>query len=1026
MNESIPAYLLSVKREFETGNATEHSYRPCLKSLIEDIDETINAINEPKRQACGAPDYIITRKEVPIGFIEAKDVGKNLDEVEKSEQMDRYLESLENLILTDYLEFRFYIQGERVDAVRIARIENGELIFENENVERFENLLKNFVAYHGQTIKSASKLAKAMAGKARLMKDVIVKSLNDEDRGGELRSELDAFRQILIHDMKEEEFADMYAQTIAYGLFAARLHDPSLATFSRQEAAELLPKTNPFLRKLFHTVAGPDLDTRIVWIVDALADVFRATDIKKILESFSSESKRLDPFIHFYETFLSEYNPKLRKSRGVWYTPEPVVKFIVRAIDDILKTEFNLPKGLADTSMTTIEVEAQMADGRYKDGKKRIEKQVHRVQVLDPATGTGTFLAEVVRKIHSHFEGQAGIWESYVNEHLLPRIHGFELLMAPYAMCHLKLDLLLTELGYKHKDTDSERLSVYLTNSLEEAHPDTNTLFSSWLSNEANEANNVKKETPVMVVLGNPPYSVSSSNKGEWIQNLIGDYKQDLNERKINLDDDYIKFIRYGQHFIEKNGEGVLAYISNNSFIDGITHRQMRKSLLETFDDIYIVDLHGNSKKKEISPDGGKDENVFDIMQGVSINIFVKNSESEGLGRVHHVDVFGKREKKYEWLEESYIQNVEWNDLEYKEPYYFFVPKDFVMEEEYKKGFGLSDLFLEYNSGIQTKNDDLALRESRDDAKIVLNDFKTLPKDELVSKYKIKDTAGWKIDTAIKDLNEHSPVISTVQYNPFDEKYTLYTGYSSGFLGRPRQSISNYIIDGHNPVLITMRQYATGLDYSYAFVSKGMVTDRFFYSNKGTPYMLPLYSKSKDGDAQSNLNPEIVDNIKKIVANPSPEDIFDYIYTILYSSHYREKYREFLKINFPRIPYPETAEQFKKLAILGGELRQWHLMEYPDSENLITQFPISASNQLEKGYPKFKDGQVFINQEQYFDNVPEVAWNFYIGGYQPAQKWLKDRSGCVLTFDDILHWQKIIVALVNTDRIMKEIDELDI
>jgi predicted helicase len=416
-------------------------------------------------------------------------------------------------------------------------------------------------------------------------------------------------------------------------MFAARLHDPTLATFSRQEAAELIPKSNPFLRKLFGYIAGPDIDDRIKWIVDSLVEIFLACNVEEILKKynkFSSPSGRSggaeDPIIHFYETFLSEYDPKLRKARGVWYTPQPVVNFIVRAVDDILKTEFDLPQGLADTSKTKIKVDVQ--------GKK-VEQEVHKVQILDPATGTGTFLAEVVKHIHKKFAGQQGIWSNYVETHLIPRLNGFELLMASYAMAHLKLDLLLKETGYKPTETSlrgtkqsDQRLRVYLTNSLEESHPDTGTLFANWLSSEANEANHIKRDNPVMVVMGNPPYSVSSNNKGEWIESLTADYKKNLNERNIQpLSDDYIKFIRYGQHFIEKTGEGILAYISNNSFIDGIIHRKMREELMKTFDKIYILDLHGNAKKKEVSPDGSVDQNVFDIMQGVSINIFVKKKQ---------------------------------------------------------------------------------------------------------------------------------------------------------------------------------------------------------------------------------------------------------------------------------------------------------------------------------------------------------------------------------------------------------------
>lgn len=613
-------YIENINKRYKLGNATEHTFRGDLQQLIESLVPEINATNEPKRQSCGAPDYIITKKKtnIPIGFIEAKDIG-DVDLIGKKankEQFNRYKDSLSNIIFTDYLDFYLYRDGQLVASIAIAEVTPKGIKPLSENFSTFENLIKDFCTHIGQTIKSPKKLAEMMAGKARLLSEVIEKALNSDEINQEnstLKDQLEAFKQVLIHDIDSKGFADVYAQTIAYGMFAARFHDPTLQTFSRQEAAELIPKSNPFLRRLFGYIAGPDIDDRIKWIVDSLAEIFLACDVAELLKDFGKGTQTEDPIIHFYETFLSEYDPKLRKARGVWYTPQPVVNFIVRAVDDLLKTEFGLPQGLADSSKTKIKVDVQ---------GKMIEQEIHKVQILDPATGTGTFLAEVIRHVHKKFKGQQGIWSNYVDNHLLPRLNGFELLMASYAMAHLKLDLLLTETGYK--STTNQRFRVYLTNSLEEHHQDTGTLWANWLSAEANEANHIKRDTPVMCVIGNPPYAVSSTNKGDWIQDLLKDYKKDLNEKKLNLDDDYIKFIRYGQYLIDKNGEGILAYISNNSFIDGITHRQMRKSLLETFDKVYIFDLHGNAKKKETCADGSPDQNVFDIMQGVSINIFVK------------------------------------------------------------------------------------------------------------------------------------------------------------------------------------------------------------------------------------------------------------------------------------------------------------------------------------------------------------------------------------------------------------------
>lgn len=609
---TIDQYIDSLDKRYQLGYATEHTFRGDLQQLLETLVPTISATNEPKRQSCGAPDYILTKRDIPVGFIEAKDIGdKDLDGTKKTgnkEQFDRYKASLNNLIFTDYLHFHLYREGEFITKIPIAEITDKGIKPLPDNFDSFENLIKDFGSHIGQTIKSPKKLAEMMAGKARLLSDIIGKALTSDEENQEdstLKDQMLAFKQILIHDITPQGFADVYAQTIAYGMFAARLHDPTLENFSRQEAAELIPKSNPFLRKLFGYIAGPDIDDRIKWVVDSLTEIFMACNVEEILKNYGKSTKMEDPIIHFYETFLSEYDPKLRKSRGVWYTPQPVVNFIVRAVDDILKTEFDLPQGLADTSKTTIKVNSQTPDKRSATGYKQVDKEVHKVQILDPATGTGTFLAEVVKHIHKKFEGQQGIWSNYVETHLLPRLNGFELLMASYAMAHLKLDLLLTETGFK--PTSNQRFKVYLTNSLEEHNKDTGTLFANWLSTEANEANHIKRDTPVMCVIGNPPYSGESANKGEWIMSLMEDYKKEpggkekLKERNPKwINDDYVKFLRYGQHYIEKNGSGVLAFINPHGFLDNPTFRGMRWHLLKTYDKIYTIDLHGNSKKKKL------------------------------------------------------------------------------------------------------------------------------------------------------------------------------------------------------------------------------------------------------------------------------------------------------------------------------------------------------------------------------------------------------------------------------------------
>jgi predicted helicase len=640
-----------------------------------------------------------------------------------------------------------------------------------------------------------------------------------------------------------------------------------------------------------------------------------------------------------------------------------------------------------------------------------------------------------------------GIWSKYVEDHLIPRLNGFELLMASYTMAHLKLDMLLTETGYV--PTKDQRLRVFLTNSLEEPNPDSGTLWGDLLSDEANQANAIKRDTPVMCVIGNPPYAVSSTNKNEWIQNLISDYKKDLNERKINLDDDYIKFIRYGQHYIDKNGSGILAYISNNSFIDGITHRQMRKNLLESFDKIYILDLHGNAKKKEVCSDGSADQNVFDIMQGVSINIFVKtgNKNKTELGKVFHSNLQGKREFKYESLNANTINSFDWKQLEFTKPNFFFVPKNFDEINNYEKGFKVDELFGENVAGIETIRDAITIHFNSDSLKNVINDFLYLDEVEIAKKYITEDARDWKIGRAKEDVKlnkEKKEVWQNIYYRPFDTRKTFYSGKQNGFVCNGRYNIMKHLLKP-NLGLIIPRQ--TTQDWRHSFITNKIFEGNITASAKlfGTGCAFPLYLYPEINGQQTivqtaerkpNLNTEIVNQIaekvgltftneKEITKDTfSPIDILDYIYSVLHSPTYREKYKEFLKIDFPRVPYPKDKDTFWKLVKLGGEIRQIHLLESPVVDKPICKFNISGTDIVVK--PKYENGNVYINETQYFEDVPEVAWNFYIGGYQPAQKWLKDRKDRELQIDDIRHYMKIIVALKETDRLMNEIDKIEI
>lgn len=1001
MSDVIAEYVAALNNRYKTGYAKEHTYRADLQSLFERLMPDVRAINEPSHMRCGAPDFMMMRRGVPFGFAEAKDVDKNLDSADYTEQFTRYRNSLNNLIITNYLEFRFFRDGEEVARVRPARLENGKIVGNPDEYERFSLLTDAFEHYDGVTIKSAARLTKIMAGKANLLADVIKRALREKDdsyANKTLREQYQAFQKVLISSLSTDEFSDVYAQTIAYGLFAGRLNANNPAGFSREEAGACIPRQNRFLRQLFNYIAGNDIDDRIKWIVDDLARIFAAADLSAVLKNYGKATATHDPLIHFYETFLSEYNHEERKLRGVWYTPKPVVNFIVRAVDDLLKTEFGLPDGLADDSTFSRTItDARFGDKKTGRRSATVTQREYRVQILDPATGTGTFLAEIVRQVHEKFAGNSGMWQGYVEKCLLPRLNGFELLMASYAMAHLKLDWVLKETGYEAKSDN--RLQIYLTDSLQEAHPDTGTMFASWLSNESQEADRVKRETPIMVVLGNPPWNGNSQNNGEWIRNLIEVYKREpsggaLRERNPKwLNDDYVKFIRYAEHYVERNNSGILAYISNHSFLDNPTFRGMRAHLLRTFDEIYILDLHGNYKKKEICPDGSPDENVFDIQQGVAISLFVKTGkkEKDAFARVRHADLFGKRQDKYVFLAEKSLTDIAFQRLENRPPHYFFTPKDFSNADEYERGFSLNELFQINSVGIVTADD-----------KTLIDGDKAVLIDKVERKFGIA-----------ADENK----IQKIAYRPFDDRFVYYDGE---LLERPREQVMHNFIGRENIGLVVSKQVKAFDEWHHAFISDG-IFESCIVSNKTSEisYGFPLYAFDPlDGARRVNFNDKAVRKIQKTAGGKVSEtEIFDYVYAVLHSPAYREKYAAFLKIDFPKIPYPENAESFARLAEIGGKLRKIHFLDVDENIARGISFPVSGDNVVDK--LSYRNGRVYINAAQYFDNVPPAAWEFFIGGYQPAQKWLKDRKGRILDYADIRRYQKIVVALAQTDEIMR-------
>ena len=733
---TIKDYLTEVQEKYRTGIAREHAYRPALQSLLESVDSELNAVNDAAAtREIGMPDFIVLRKpaDIPIGIVEAKDIGNRLSRTENTRQLKNY-KNHNNLILTNYLEFRWYVNGEKRETVRIAKEANGNIVRIQKNYRKLADMLRRFALQSTPTVNSAKELAERLARHAQLIAHFIEKDLKSIEPSKNLENQMAAFANTLIPDLDDAKFADMYAQTLAYGLFASRVNYPGdPAQFSLSGAAEYIPRTNPFLRRLFHFNSF-DLGSRLTWLVDGLVDVLRHTDMDSILAHFGQRTGQTDPVVHFYETFLSSYDPTLREKRGVYYTPEPVVKYIVRSVDHILKTRFECPDGLAD-----------------KD-----------TLILDPAVGTGTFLFYVIEQIKERFAGQRGMWKGYVEERLLPRIFGFELLMAPYTIAHMNLGLQLKEAGYEFKE--DERLGIYLTNSLEEGiQQGYATPFGGFLVDEANAATAIKREKPIMVVLaGNPPYSYDSENKSEWIGDLVRDYYfvngEPLGERNPRgLQDDYVKFIRFGQWRIEQTGSGILAFVTNHGYLDNLTFRGMRASLLKSFTDIFIVNLHGNTTKREVTPDRNTDENVFDIKKaGVTISIFVKDSrKSTELADVKYTDIWGKRQEKYSWLDQKNVDSTTWINVQCSLPNYLFIPQRDDRKTEYDEYISIKDVVVESGAGLYTARDKLAIHTNIHSVWDTVTYFSNLETEVAREHYGLgDDVQDWKVHLAQAGYSE--------------------------------------------------------------------------------------------------------------------------------------------------------------------------------------------------------------------------------------------------------------------------------
>lgn len=1077
------AYLRNMENALARGDATEHTHRRALQELLEAIEPEITAVNEPRRAACGAPDYLIRRKRdgLLIGNVETKDVDANLDEAETTEQLLRYRAAQPNLLLTDYLEFRWFVDGQKHHTFRVAtRQADGRLrAVSPEEQARALSLLRAFLTRQPVPVATADELARRLAHLAHAIRLVLGGAFQTGYASQQLRDWRDAFARTLLPELAPQtdpkreaaavaEFADMFAQTLAYGLFSARA-SCATARFTRDTARKLIPRTNPFLRTFFEQITGAALDEEpFAGLVEDLIQTLDHADMARILEDFGRRDPRRDPVVHFYETFLQAYDPKLREVRGVYYTPEPVVHYIVQSVDWLLRERFGLKDGLADRSKITVS---------RRQGEREVREESHRVLILDPAAGTATFLYAVLDFIRAQFKRRrnAGQWASYVHEHLLPRLFGFELLMAPYAVAHFKLGLALAAMDgeplfrpqWSYEPRPGERLNIFLTNTLEEAERRVEMLGPlRALSDEANAAADIKARKPVLVVLGNPPYSGHSANKGEWIGRLVRDYYfcdgQPLGERNPKwLQDDYVKFIRWGQWRIEQTGQGILAFITNHGYLDNPTFRGMRQHLMRSFDEIYLLDLHGNTKKKETVPDTGEpDKNVFDIQQGVAIGIFVKwpaelraRRKKSDLAVVHHAHLWAaQRQRKYDWLERHNLHNTRWTVLEPAAPHYLFIPQSPRRRREYERGWKITEMMPVHSLGITAGRDHFTIAFTKDELRRRLIRFVTLSPESARLEFRLgPDSGDWSVAQARQDLMEHQAAKHTrpILYRPFDVRFTCYTGISRGFHCRARHEVMRHFLPARgNLGLSTTRSVEIRTGWHHVFATSTLM-QLHSVSLKEVNYLFPLYLYPNgklpedelfphENERRPNLSVAFIANLceklgvrfvpeghgRPAKCEVGPEDVFAYAYAIFHSPTYRERYSEFLRADFPRLPLTSSLTLFRALAKLGERLVDLHARDQAEPRGL--SFPVKGSDRVEEVRyqppTRSEPGRVWINATQYFEGVPEAAWTFPIGGYQPAQRWLKDRIGQSLSHEELAAYQRLVAALAETQQLMGEID----
>ncbi len=1000
---------------------TEHSFRTPFENLLNTIKPhtNIKVIHEQKREkGFGAPDFRIETGSASIGYIETKPLGTDLDKVLKSKQVDKYLLLNPNLILTNYYEFLCIKEDrkvvERCNLFYLTDLDNKRSQLKDENIKAAEALFKKFFLSEPLKIAKSQELAIHMADRGKIVKEYILEILvnKEDDRfSKKILGLYEVFKKTLVEDLEEDEFADAYAQTVIYGFFLAFLL--SGKRINIQDASRLIPPSFKVIKEFFDVISDYSMPSHIKWIFGEIVNLINNIDLEGIYKSISFkrrwETEEKDPYLYFYETFLGEFDPEKRKAKGVYYTPLSVVTFITRSIDKLLIKKFDKANGFADPSVT----------------------------VLDFATGTGTFLVSIFELVFDKMRNNRGKLRSIVREHLLKNFYGFEYLLAPYAVAHLKLSQLLKDNNYELEN--NERLQIYLTDTLDDSKHQADLLMPT-LSQEGEEALEVKVKKKILVVTGNPPYNVKSRNNKPWIKDkLLKDYKPEDEKNIQPLNDDYIKFIRYAHWKMQQTEQGIIGIITNNSFLNGLIHRKMRGYLLNDFDEIYILNLHGSSRISETAPEG-VDENVFDIQQGVAISIFVKKAKRDAKCKVFYHDLYGARDYKNNYLMENDINTAKWKELninefntEFKktrwgrnrfaESLNFLVPmKEVKTINDYGNFWGVTEIFNKFKSGVQTGNDELFIQFAYEDAKKIFDDLVKLNLKDFLGKYNFNPSEGWGFENKFNE-NKYK-LLTKISYRPFEDRYIVY----SYALRRNSNEIMQHFLRGKNKGVVFKRsRYLKSNKFHHFFIIENLVDINFLDDQT---YVAPLHVYKDNPKSESlfglnkptNFTPDFQQFINNRYSFQStPEEILGYIYAVFYSPTYRNKYLEFLKIDFPRVPFFDDEMIFKDLSKLGTELIDHHLMKKSYPQNQVT-FPIDGNDKVEN--VKFDKGKVYINNTQYFDKIPSEVWDFYIGGYQVLDKWLKSRKDRTLSYEEKETFTKIVNILEFTIEQMKKIDEV--